>query len=88
MPIELPPHVENKIQDFVDGANFRTPSEVVEAALDLLSQRCETSSEKLKQLRTEIGVGIAEADRGELLDAEQVFDEIEQQILGPDDEHE
>ena len=78
----------SKIQDLVDGSNYHTPSEVVEAALALLSERCHADSEKLKQLRKEIAVGIAEADRGELLDAEAVFDEVEQQILAQADDEE
>jgi len=49
---------------------------LVDAELVLAS--CHASSEKLEQLRKEIAVGIAEADRGELLDAETVFDEVEQ----------
>ena len=80
MAIQLPPDLESKIHSFVDGANYRTPADVVDAALNLLSDRKKPSLEKFHQLREEIAVGIAEADRGELLDAEDVFDDIERQL--------
>ena len=82
MTIHLSSQLEQFVREMVDRGAFRSPSEVVEHALRLLEQRDAGREQKLEVLRKEIAAGIEQADRGELLDGEEAFDELEQRIGG------
>jgi antitoxin ParD1/3/4 len=57
---------------------YQTASEVVREGLRLLEEREQASETALKELRAKIRRGIDQADRGELLDGDAVFEEIRQ----------
>lgn len=61
MTICLSPDREQLVRSLMRVGGFASENEVVDAALRLLEERYE-----LAELRREIGIGIEQADRGEL----------------------
>lgn len=76
MNVSLTPRLEELIRQKVESGLYTSASEVVREALRLLEDRDHLREIRLEELRKEIAIGIAQADRGELLDGERVFDEL------------
>jgi antitoxin ParD1/3/4 len=55
---------------------YQSQSEVVREGLRLLKEREELKKLRLTELRREIAIGSAQADRGEFVDGEKAFAEI------------
>jgi hypothetical protein len=70
MAIEITPELENLVQGIFAGGGFTSETEIISTALHLLQKR--------EQLRADLKQGCDELDRGERLDAEQVFAELRQ----------
>ena len=66
----------------VDSGRYQSASEVVREGLRLLEERERVREAALDDLRRVIAVGLKQARRGELLDGEAVFDELEQRYGG------
>ena len=64
MTIQLAEHSERFVREMVRSGRYASENEVVEKALQLLEESDEQS--KLAELRLEIGIGIEQADRGDL----------------------
>jgi antitoxin ParD1/3/4 len=62
----LTPDLERYVKRKIESGLYQTAGEVVCAGLRLLKEREELHQQTLRELRREIGIGIAEADRGEL----------------------
>jgi antitoxin ParD1/3/4 len=69
MSTTIAPEIVAKVQAFVESGAYASESEVLDQALDLLERR--------DQLRALVKVGLDELDRGERLDGEEVFRELE-----------
>ncbi len=69
MGLELTPEQEELVQTLFQSGKFTSESEVVDEALGLLTRR--------DQLRAEIDEGLAQLDRGESIDSEDVIRELE-----------
>jgi antitoxin ParD1/3/4 len=65
MTVTLNPHLEARIRERIDSGRYGDASEVVEEALRLLEER---EHAQLEHLRSLLAVGIAEAERGELIE--------------------
>jgi antitoxin ParD1/3/4 len=76
MNVSLTPDLERLVQEKVTSGLYSSANEVVREALRLLQERDELRRIRLDDLRKEIAIGLAEADRGELLDGEQVMAEL------------
>jgi antitoxin ParD1/3/4 len=76
MDISLTPELEQLVHEKVASGTYSSASEVVREALRLLQQQDELQHLRLAELRREIAKGIEAADRGELVHAEQVFQEM------------
>lgn len=76
MNVSLTPELERLVQEKVASGLYNSASEVVREALRLMQERDELRRFRLEELRREIAIGIAEADRGELLDGEQVMADL------------
>ncbi|MDS1347687.1 type II toxin-antitoxin system ParD family antitoxin [Planktothrix agardhii] len=77
MQIPLTKHLTEFIQDKVNSGRYASVSDVIGEALMLLDQRDRIREAKLAELKAKIQEGIAELDRGEGLDGEEVFAELE-----------
>lgn len=68
MAIRLSPRTEDEINEQMRAGDFRDADEVILAGMALLRAR--------QQLREAVRAGAAEADRGDLLDGEEVFADL------------
>jgi antitoxin ParD1/3/4 len=76
--VSLTPELEQFIESRVASGRYQTASEVVREGLRLLEE-CEQAREAaLKELRVQLRRGIKQADRGEFLDGDAVFEQIRQ----------
>jgi antitoxin ParD1/3/4 len=78
MNVSLTPELEEFVQSRVASGRYQTASEVVREGLRLLEEREQSRATALKELRAKIRRGIEQADRGELLDGDTVFEEVRQ----------
>ena len=78
MNVSLTPELEQFVQSRVASGRYQTASEVVREGLRLLEEREQSRETVIQELRAKIRRGIEQADRGELLDGDAVFDEIRQ----------
>ncbi len=74
MALALPSDVQQLVDDMVASGSYDSEAAVVRAALRLLKQR--------EELKDEIREAIAELDRGEGIDGEQVFKELRVKAAG------
>jgi predicted transcriptional regulator len=68
MSIEISADNERYLQQLVARGIYRDRAEAIDEAVELLKRR--------DQLRIDVRAGIEQADRGELLDAESVFQRL------------
>ena len=66
--------------DSPEGDASRTTDEVLLAGLKLLAARDASEQVRYAELRREIEVGLAEADRGELIDGTEVFERLQRKL--------
>jgi antitoxin ParD1/3/4 len=78
--ISLTPELGAFLQNRVKSGRYQTTSEVVREALRLLQNQENEREEGLKQLKAKLKRGAAEAGRGELLEADEVFEELRRLI--------
>jgi antitoxin ParD1/3/4 len=82
MNISLTSELERLIQEQVIKGRYSSASEMIGEALRLLWDCDRIQEKRLAQLKEKIRVGIEAANRGELAEGEEVFDEIEADICG------
>ena len=70
MATEISPENQQYLKQVVENGTYRDQGEALDEAVELLKRR--------DQLRGDIQAGIDQADRGELIPAEMVFDRLEQ----------
>jgi antitoxin ParD1/3/4 len=78
--ISLTSELDAFLQSRVKSGRYQTTSEVVREALRLLQNQEKEREEGLKQLKAKLQRGAAQAESGELLDADEVFQELRQLI--------
>jgi antitoxin ParD1/3/4 len=78
--ISLTPELGAFLQSRVKSGRYQTTSEVVREALRLLQNQEKEREAGLKQLKTKLQRGAVQAQRGELLDDREVFEELRQLI--------
>jgi antitoxin ParD1/3/4 len=78
--ISITPELDAFIQSRVATGRYQTTSEVVRDALRLLERQETEREEALRQVKAKLRRGAAQADRGELLDGVQVFEELRAMI--------
>jgi antitoxin ParD1/3/4 len=72
MNLSLTPELESFIQQEITDGKYATPDEVIEAALNLLNQR-NSSDRWAIEIGEKVDVAVAQIDRGEGLDGNEVF---------------
>lgn len=80
MNVNLGPTFDEFIADMLKTGHYQSQSEVVRDGLRLLKEREELKQLRLAELRKQIAIGIASAERGDIVDGEVAFDRIRQQI--------
>lgn len=76
MNVNLGPTLNQFVADLLKTGLYQSQSEVLREALRLLKQREEWKSYRLAELKKEIAIGAAQADRGEFVDGPRAFAEI------------
>ena len=78
--ISITPELDAFLQAKVESGRYQTTSEVVREALRLLERQEQERDEAFNQLKAKLDQGAAQAERGELLDGDEVFEELRQMI--------
>jgi antitoxin ParD1/3/4 len=74
--ISLTPKLGAFLRSRVRSGRYQTTSEVVREALRLLERHKKEREEGFQQLKSKLERGAAQAERGELIDRDEVFDEL------------
>ena len=78
--VSLTPDLEQFVASRIASGRYQSASEVVRAGLRLLAERDSAREAALDDLRQKIAVGMAQAERGELRDGEEVFRNLEKRL--------
>ena len=76
MNVSLTPELEKFVNDKVASGMYYSASEVIREGLRLLQEREMLKKIRIEELRKEIAVGIKQAERGQFVDGEEVFEKI------------
>ncbi len=81
MTIRLTPDLESFVRSRVDSGHYRSVSEVIQEGLRLLLARDDSVFGLAPaEARSQIQVGWEQAERGELVDGEDLFRELEARL--------
>jgi antitoxin ParD1/3/4 len=75
--VSLTPELEDLVSKWVASGRYQSASEVIRQGLRLLQEQEMSREAALDRLRNQINLGLDQAERGELLDGEEVFEELE-----------
>ena len=78
--ISITPELDAFLRAKVESGRYQTTSEVVREALRLLERQEQQRDEAFNQLKAKLDQGAAQAERGELLDGDEVFEELRQML--------
>jgi len=80
MNVSLTPELERLVQEKIASGLYGSASEVIREALRLMQERDQIRRVRLEELRRDVSIGIEAADRGELVDGEQFFEELQAEL--------
>ena len=80
MNVSLTPELEQLVHEKVKSGRYLSASEVVREGLRLLEERDRLHNLHLAELQQKLTLGVEQADRGELLESDDVFAELEADI--------
>ncbi len=80
MNVSLTPELEQLVHEKVKSGRYLSASEVIREALRLLEERDKVREMRLEALRKEIAVGIEQGDPADVIDGEEVFRELREDI--------
>ena len=78
--ISITPELDVFLQSRVQSGRYQTTSEVVREALRLLERHERERDEAFRQVKAKLQRGADAAERGELLEGDEVFDELREMI--------
>lgn len=76
MNISLTPQLEQFVDEQVASGMYFSASEVIRDGLRLLIEQQKLKELKIQELRKEIVIGIEQADNGQFVDGEEIFENI------------
>jgi antitoxin ParD1/3/4 len=79
MNVYLTPEFEHLVQEKVESGRYNSASEVVREALRLLVERDELRELRKQELRKKIAKGLDSLRRGEGIDSEEFFAQLERE---------
>jgi antitoxin ParD1/3/4 len=74
--VSLTPELERLVTAKVASGMYASASEVIRAGLRLLEQWEADQGARLDALRRDVAIGVEQADRGDLWDGPEVFDQL------------
>ncbi len=80
MNISLTPELEEFIQSQVESGKYSSTEEVIIAGIKLLKEREKIYQGRFEELKREIAIGVEASERGEVIDGEVVFRQLEQKL--------
>ncbi|MGB3652664.1 MAG: type II toxin-antitoxin system ParD family antitoxin [Rivularia sp. (in: cyanobacteria)] len=78
--ISLTPELEQFIQSQIASGKYSSTEEVITAGIKLLEERENIYQGRFEELKREIAIGVEASERGEVIDGEIVFRQIEQKL--------
>ena len=78
--VSLTPELDAFLQSRVKSGRYQTTSEVVREALRLLERQEKERVDVLRQLQSRLAHGTAQAERGKLMNGDEVFAELGESI--------
>ncbi len=80
MNILLTPELEQFVNERVEKGEYQDALSVISARLRLLSERERIYKGRFAELKRDVMIGKEQLERGEVIDGEAVFDEMEEDI--------
>ena len=80
MSISLTPELEEFIQNQIATGKYASTEEVIIAGIKLLKEREKIYQGRFEELKREIAIGVEDSERGEVVDGEVVFRQLEQKL--------
>ncbi|KAB8331785.1 type II toxin-antitoxin system ParD family antitoxin [Scytonema tolypothrichoides VB-61278] len=80
MNISLKPEHEQFIQAQIASGRFTNPDEVIDLAFKVLEKLDTEYIQWLEQTRQKVEVGLAQIERGEVIDSEVVIDRLREKL--------
>ena len=78
--VSITPELDAFLRSRVKSGRYQTTREVVREALRLLERREQDREEAILELKAKLDRGVGQAERGELLDGDEVFEELREMI--------
>lgn len=80
MNLSFTPELEQFVSNQVASGKYASSEEVVLAALQTFAERDCIYQGRFEELQQEIAIGVEAALRGEVIDSETLFDQLQQKI--------
>jgi antitoxin ParD1/3/4 len=80
MNVILTPEQEQLIREKLETGRYVSAGEIVSEALRLLEERDHIRQVQRAELQRQIAIGVEQLDRGEVIPAEHVFEELRNRI--------
>lgn len=80
MNVSLTPEIEQFIQRQVESGKYASADEVILAALRAFEEQERIYKGRFEELRQEIMVGVEASERGEVVDGDIAFSQLEQKL--------
>ncbi|MBD2184049.1 type II toxin-antitoxin system ParD family antitoxin [Planktothrix sp. FACHB-1355] len=80
MNISLSSEIEKFIESQVESGKYPSAEEVIVAGIRLLEERERIYKGRFEELKKEIMLGVEASERGEVIDGETVFSQLQQKL--------
>ena len=80
MNISLSSEIEKFIESQVESGKYPSAEEVIVAGIRLLEERERIYHGRFEELKREITLGVEASERGEVVDGETVFSQLQQKL--------
>lgn len=80
MNVSLSSEIEKFIESQVESGKYPSAEEVIVAGIRLLEERERIYKGRFEELKREIMLGVEASERGEVVDGETVFSQLQQKL--------
>lgn len=78
--LTLTPELEQFVKTQLENGKYTSPEEVVLAALQMFAKQENIYKGRFEELQREIMIGVEASERGEVIDSETVFQQIQAKL--------